>query len=516
MKFELIIDSKPNEVVIALLKNDLLIELHKEKRDNNYSVGDILLGRIKKIIPGLNAAFVDVGHEKDGFLHYLDLGPQINSYTKYTQKCFDKKLNTSSLKNFKKEKDIEKEGKISDIIKQNQKVLVQITKEPISTKGPRLTTEISLAGRFMVLIPFSNRVSVSQKISSSSEKKRLKKLITSIRPEGFGVIIRTVAENKKVAELDKDLKNLYKKWQHVTKKLKVAQSRETILSEINRSAVIVRDLLNSKFNNIYVNDKDLHLELKEYLSSISPDQEKIVKLYKGKSPIFQKFNITKQIKSSFGKNVTIKNGTYLVIEHTEAMHVIDVNSGKKVDSKKNQEANALSVNLEAAEEIARQLRLRDMGGIIIVDFIDLQSEKNKRTLFQKMKEFMEDDKAKHHILPPTKFGLIQITRQRVRPVMHIDTQENCPVCNGNPLCNKKGKIESSLQLIDKIENKVLELTKEIKGEIKIATHPFICSHINKGWFFSSIKSKWQRKYSRKIIVSSDDRLHLLQYSVLKN
>ena len=298
--------------------------------------------------------------------------------------------------------------------------------------------------------------------------------------------------------------------------MKVAQSRETILSEINRSAVIVRDLLNSKFNNIYVNDKDLHLELKEYLSSISPDQEKIVKLYKGKSPIFQKFNITKQIKSSFGKNVTIKNGTYLVIEHTEAMHVIDVNSGKKVDSKKNQEANALSVNLEAAEEIARQLRLRDMGGIIIVDFIDLQSEKNKRTLFQKMKEFMEDDKAKHHILPPTKFGLIQITRQRVRPVMHIDTQENCPVCNGNPLCNKKGKIESSLQLIDKIENKVLELTKEIKGEIKIATHPFICSHINKGWFFNSIRSKWQRKYSRKITVSSDDRLHLLQYSVLKN
>ena len=338
MKFELIIDSKPNEVVIALLKNDLLIELHKEKRDNNYSVGDILLGRIKKIIPGLNAAFIDVGYEKDGFLHYLDLGPQINSYIKYTQKCFEKKLKTSSLKNFKSESDIDKEGKISDIIKQNQKVLVQITKEPISTKGPRLTTEISLAGRFMVLIPFSNRVSVSQKISSSSEKKRLKKLITSIRPEGFGVIIRTVAENKKVAELDKDLKNLYKKWQLVTKKLKVAQSRETILSEINRSAVIVRDLLNSKFNNIYVNDKDLHLELKEYLSSISPDQEKIVKLYKGKSPIFQKFNITKQIKSSFGKNVTIKNGTYLVIEHTEAMHVIDVNSGKKVDSKKNQEA----------------------------------------------------------------------------------------------------------------------------------------------------------------------------------
>ena len=182
----------------------------------------------------------------------------------------------------------------------------------------------------------------------------------------------------------------------------------------------------------------------------------------------------------------------------------------EVDSKKNQEANALSVNLEAAEEIARQLRLRDMGGIIIVDFIDLQSEKNKRTLFQKMKEFMEDDKAKHHVLPPTKFGLIQITRQRVRPAMHIETQENCPMCAGN------GKIDSSLQLIDKIENRIFELTKEIKGEIQIATHPFICSHINKGWFFSSIKSKWQRKYSRKIIVSSDDRLHLLQYSVLKN
>ena len=229
MKFELIIDSKPNEVVIALLKDGLLIELHKEKRDNNYSVGDIIMGNVKKIVSGLNATFIDVGYQRDGFLHYLDLGPQIKSYKKYAQKCIENKIKTSSLKNFKLEPDINKEGKISEIIKQNEKLLVQITKEPISTKGPRLTTEISLAGRYMVLLPFSNRVSVSQKISSISEKKRLKKLITSIKPEGFGVIIRTVAENQKVAELDKDLKNLYKKWQLITKKLKNCKPKVVLL-----------------------------------------------------------------------------------------------------------------------------------------------------------------------------------------------------------------------------------------------------------------------------------------------
>ena len=508
MKFELVIDSRSTEVVIALLKDGKLVELHKEKHDNNYTVGDIYLGKVKKIVPGLNAAFVNVGYEKDGFLHYLDLGSQVNSFKKFTDKARNKKLNTASLKNFTREKDTLKDGKIQDILKSGDHLLVQVSKEPISSKGPRLSTELSFAGRYMVLIPFSDRVSVSQKIKSNEEKTRLKKLIHSIKPKGFGVIIRTVAENKKVAELDKDLKNLYKKWLSVYKKLKTSNLTERIHGELNRSSVILRDLLNSEFNKIHVNNADLHSDLKEFLSRISPEQEKIVKLYKGETPIFQKMGITQQVKSSFGKTANMKNGTYLVIEHTEALHVIDVNSGKKVDSNKNQEANALSVNMIAVEEVARQLRLRDMGGIIVIDFIDLHKAENRKMVYDKMVEVMKEDKAKHHILPLTKFGLMQITRQRVRPEMKIDTMEKCPMCTGN------GKIDSSLLLIETIENKIQNLTQTQKGEIKIAAHPFVASHINKGIFFTSIRHKWNKKFNRKITITGDERLHLLQYSII--
>jgi len=508
MKFELVIDSRSTEVVIALLKEGRLIELHKEKHDNNFSVGDIYLGKVKKIVPGLNASFVNVGHEKDGFLHYLDLGPQVNSFKKFTEKTISKKLNTASLKNFRREKDTLKEGKIQEVLKGGEHIMVQVSKEPISSKGPRLSTELSFAGRYMVLIPFSDRVSISQKIKSSEEKSRLKKLIHSIKPKGFGVIIRTVAKEKKVAELDRDMKNLYKKWQSIFKKLRTAELTDRIHGELNRSSAILRDLLNSEFSKIHVNSPELHTELKEYLSRISPEQEKIVKLYKGEVPIFQKMNITQQVKSSFGKTASMKNGTYLVIEHTEALHVIDVNSGKKVDSKKNQEANALAVNKISVDEVARQLRLRDMGGIIVVDFIDLQNAKNRKIIYDSMIEAMKTDKAKHHILPLTKFGLMQITRQRVRPEMKIDTQEKCPMCTG------KGKIDSSLLLIETIENKISNLAQTQKGEIVIATHPFIESYINKGWFFNSIAHKWGKKFDRKIIITSDERLHLLQYSVV--
>ena len=509
MKYDLIIDSRPSEVVIALLRDGLLIELHKEKHDNNFSVGDIYLGKVRKTAPGLNASFVNIGYEKDGFLHYLDLGPQFKSFKKFTRKSIDKKLNTASLKNFKAEKAIKKDGAIAETLKSGDHLLLQISKEPISTKGPRLTTELSLAGRYMVLTPFSDKVSVSQKIEKSEEKARLKQLIRSIKPHGFGVIIRTVATGKKVAELDQDLKNLYKKWQVISKKLKNTKAPIKILGELNRSSTILRDLLDAKFNNIVVNNKELGQELKDYLAKISPEQEKIVQLHKGETPVFQKYNITKQIKGAFGKNVTIKNGTYLVIEHTEALHVIDVNSGKKVDAKKNQEENALEVNIEAAKEIARQLRLRDMGGIIVVDFIDLKFEKNRKLLFECLKKAMSNDKAKHNILPPTKFGLIQITRQRVRPALTIDTLEKCPMCDGG------GKIDSSLLLIDQIESKIANLKVIKSNKIQIATHPFVASYINKGWLFSSIRHEWERKFKKTIRVVGDDRLHLLQYSIVK-
>ena len=509
MNFELIIDSRPSEVVIALLQDKRLIELHKENNNNSYSVGDIYLGKVKKVVPGLNAAFVNVGHEKDGFLHYQDLGSNANSYKKFTEKVISKKSNTASLKNFRKEKEIEKSGMIADVLKSGDQILVQVSKEAISSKGPRLTAEISIAGRNLILLPFSKKISLSNKIRSQQEKVRLKRLLKSIKPEGFGVIVRTVAKGKKVIELDSNLKTLYKRWQSVFKELKNAQAPHMILKELNRSTAILRDILNARFNSIHVNDKELYLELKDYLMSISPEQEKILKLYKSKTPILQNFDVTKKIKSAFGKTVNMKNGTYLVIEHTEAMHVIDVNSGKKVDAKKDQEENSLLVNLAAAEEVARQLRLRDMGGIIVIDFIDMYNAKNRKLLFEKMREHMQDDKAKHNILPPSKFGLIQITRQRVRPEMNIDTRENCPMCVGN------GKIDSSLLLMDTIENKIKNMIKKSdNGKIRISTHPFIASHINKGIFSKGMK--WSFKFKRIIQIIPDDRLHLLQYSIVKS
>ena len=500
----MLVDSRPNEVVIALLKDKRLIELHKEPLGTKFAVGDIFLAKVKKIITGLNAAFVDVGYERDGFLHYLDLGVKYKTFNKFTERNLGGKLNTASLKNFKPENEIDKSGSISDVLQSNNQILVQVTKEPISTKGPRLTTEIAIAGRYMVLVPFSNKVSVSQKIDSNEEKKRLKKLVQSIKPPGFGVIIRTVAQDKKVADLDSDIKFLYKKWQTLYKQTRKTKSVPfKVLGELGRTSSLLRDVLNDDFTSILVNDEKLHNEIKDYISTISPQQSKIVHLYKGNIPLFQKFQIERQIKSAFGKSVTMRKSTYLVIEHTEAMHVIDVNSGKRVNSKQDQEENALEVNLIAAEEVARQLRLRDMGGIIVVDFIDMYNGENRKKLFEALKEFMVDDKAKHHILPPSRFGLIEITRQRVRPELNIETKEGCPSCKGT------GKIEASILLIDEIEQKLAKAINK-SNDIILKTHPFVASYINKGWFKNQRKT-WSKEFGCKLKVEEDTTYHLLQY-----
>ena len=504
MNKELIINSKPSEVDIALLEDKLLIELNKDKTNNNYSVGDVYLGKVKKIMPGLNAAFINVGYEKDAFLHYLDLGPQIKSLNKYTKLLMSGKIPNLTVEKFNLEGDIEKTGKISNVLNVNQQILVQIAKEPISTKGPRVSSEISFAGRFLVLVPFSNRVSVSQKIKSAEERNRLKRLILSIKPKNVGVIIRTAAENKKVADLDGELKFLMGKWQNSMRKLSTAKAPQRLISEIDRTSAILRDLLNESFNNIHIDDPVLYDETRNYLTKIAPDKKDIVKLYKGKAPIFEHFGVDKQIKSSFGKIVTIKSGTYLIIEHTEAMHVIDVNSGPRIKSENSQEENALEVNLEAAAEVARQLRLRDMGGIIVVDFIDLQKAPNRKALHTRIKEEMSKDTAKHSILPPSKFGLVQITRQRVRPEMSIEILEKCPACDGT------GKIKPSIILIDEIENNIRYLLRDQNEKhLKLSVHPYIHAYLTRGLF--SLQVRWFFKYNKWIPVKSMNSYHLLEY-----
>ena len=501
---ELIINSNSEGVTIALMKDRSLAELHQEQMGNHYSVGDIYLGRIKKIMPGLNAAFVDVGYEKDAFLHYFDLGAQVNSVLKFAKENKIKASDRKLLNGFSLEKEIQKSGKIGDILSKNQLIPVQITKEPISTKGPRLSIDLSLAGRFVVLVPFIDTISVSKKIKSNAERNRLKKIIETIKPKNFGIIIRTVSEGQGQEELQKDVAELCQKWEEFTVRLPTTEPTKKILGEIDRTSSILRDILNADFGSIVLNDPEIYEEVKAYIHGISPDQEKIVKLYKGKEPLFEHFGIDKQIKGLFGKTVTMVGGAYLVIEHTEALHVIDVNSGNRTSGEHNQEENALQVNMEAAKEIARQLRLRDMGGIIVVDFIDLHKPQNRKELYDALRDEMADDRAKHTILPPSRFGLVQITRQRVRPEMNIVTVEKCPACGGT------GEVRPNVLIVDDIQNNLAFILKENKySNLTLKVNPFIGAFLRMGWF--SLQMKWFFKFKNWIKIHDDTSYHFLEF-----
>jgi len=502
---DLIIDVSDSEVSLALLEDKQLIELNKEQRNIRFSVGDIYLGKVKKIMPGLNAAFINVGYERDAFLHYLDLGAQFRTQHKHYVSALQKQGRIAPVHKFKPEPDIDKDGKITDVLTQGQTVIVQITKEPISTKGPRLSSEISLAGRNLVLIPYSDKVSVSSKIESAEEKNRLKTLLQSIKPRNYGIIVRTAAEGKKVAILDTELRDLVRKWESAFSSVKKEiKSPRLFIGELNRTTTILRDMLNVTFNSIHVNDAAISDDIRKYIREIAPEKAKIIKLYKGSIPIFDHFGINKQIKALFGKTVSFKHGAYLIIEHTEALHVIDVNSGNRARTGNDQESNALEVNVEAATEIARQLRLRDMGGIIVIDFIDMQSPENKQTLHEKMKELMANDRTKHNILPLSKFGIMQITRQRVRPEMNIVTDEKCPACLGS------GEIRPTILFTDQLERGLAFIIDKIKTKkLILNVHPFVAAYLKKG--ILPIRLRWNLKYRIILKIQAVTSYHMLEY-----
>jgi len=500
---ELIINAAPGGVEIALLEDKKLVELHQESHDASFTVGDLYLGKVKKLVPGMNAAFVDVGFEKDGFLHYTDLSPYIRSLIKFTsQNTANKSEELPDFSKFQNEAEIVKTGKIGEVLNGKPNVLVQILKEPIAAKGPRLSCEISLPGRFVVVTPFNDIVAVSRKIHSADERKRLQKIVEAIKPKNFGVIVRTAAEGKNTAELHEDLNNLVLTWKEIQKNLRQANPPAKILGEKDKTTSILRDLLNADFNRIVVNDKTIYTDARTYIQKISPEKEEIVSLYQNGVAIFDSFGITKQVKASFGKTVNLASGAYLIIEHTEALHVIDVNSGYKSVSA-NQEENALQTNLEAAAEIARQLRLRDIGGIIVVDFIDMKLPDNKRKLADAMEGLMKSDRAKHAILPISKFGIMQITRQRMRPEVNINTQELCPSCSGS------GKVSSTLILEDEIEKNLSYLIMHKHTGLTLTVHPIMEAYLRKG--FPSKRMKWGWKYKQKIKVRSNTSYHLTEY-----
>ncbi len=505
MNKEMIINASDEKVEIALLEDKKLVELHYDKNNAGYAVGDLYLGKIKKLMPGLNAVFVDVGYEKDAFLHYTDLSPYIRSLLKFTKLSINDNTEQGfAFEAFQNEPEIQKNGKITDVFQGKPEILVQILKEPISNKGPRLSCEISLAGRYVVLTPFNDFVSISRKIHSNDERKRLQKIVESIKPKNFGVIVRTVAEGKNTAELHKDLSDLFNQWKNIQQKLKKANAPTRIQSEKGKATSILRDLLNSSFQNIFINDATVLAETKEYVAKIAPDKENIIHLYNNQRSIFDHYGVTKQVKSSFGKTVNMDSGAYLIIEHTEAMHVIDVNSGTRAPEA-NQEDTALQTNLESAVEIARQMRLRDLGGIVIIDFIDMKVPEHRKILQDKMYELMKEDRAKHTILPISKFGLMQITRQRLKPEINITTAEACPSCQGT------GKIGPSLLLAEEIEKEFRYLLNQGHKNLLFKAHPMLVAYLKAKGFWRSTQWKWYRKYNNWLEMVAENDFHLVEY-----
>lgn len=505
MNRELIINVNPTEVSIALCENKVLVELNKEQCQTGFSVGDIYLGRVRKIMPGLNAAFVNIGHEKDAFIHYLDLGANFSSLRRIVESHAPGKR-TLHVDGMKLEPQLEKEGRIGDHLQVGQTVMVQISKEAISTKGPRLTADISLAGRNVVLVPFTNKVFVSTKIRSNTAKKRLRKVAQEVLPQNFGVIIRTAAAEAEDIDIMQDILSLVERWNTALAAMRKSEAPARLMSEMSRVNTIIRDSLNDTFSQITVDDEAMYKEIKSYVRAIKPDMEQLVKLYKGKVPIFDNFDVAKQIKSLFAKYVSLRRGAYLIIEHTEAMHVIDVNSGNRTKAEDDQEQTALEVNLAAAAEIARQLRLRDMGGIVIVDFIDMRKQQSRQTLYQEMQKLMATDKAKHTILPITKFGLMQITRQRVRPIAMNETSDVCPTCHGT------GKVEPTILLEQKIEGQIQLLAEKGCKYVNLRVSPYVAAYLRKGIW--PLRMRWIFKYKLRIKLTTDHSIGMIDVSYL--
>ena len=507
MNRELIINVTKSEITIALAEDKQLVELNKGSVKTGFAVGDIYFGRVRKIMPGLNAAFVNIGHEKDAFIHYLDLGPQFASLQKLVGQLLGPKRNNVRFDTFKLEQPIGKTGKIGNLLTTGQPIMVQVAKEAISTKGPRLTADISLAGRNVVLIPFSNKISISQKIRSAEERKRLKKIVSSVLPKNYGVIVRTAAQGKNDADIEQDVRSLITRWEGALENVKTLEPPALLLGEMNRATTILRDSLNGTFSTIAVDDKEMYDAIREYIRVISPEQEKIVKLYKGKVSILDNYDMSRQIKSLFSKYVSLKRGAYLIIEHTEAMNVIDVNSGNRAKVADDQESTAMDVNLMAAAEIARQLRLRDMGGQVVIDFIDLHKAENRQKLYKTMQELMAGDKAKHTILPLSKFGLMQITRQRVRPEAIEHVEEVCPMCGGT------GKMSTTVSIERELENLISYYAGEKKIRLlKLLVSPYVSAYLKRG--FPSVRLRWMFKYRFRLIVRVDQSLGMVEYKFL--
>ena len=501
MERELVIQATDLGCDIALLENKELVEFHRESRQNTLNVGDIYWARVKKIMPPLNAVFIDIGEGKEAFLHYTDLGEKFSSFSSYFKRVVSKEH--VKIERFQPLEEFPKDGKIGALLAVNDYLAVQILKEPMSSKGARLSADLSIAGRYLVLTPFMPQSNVSKKITNPSERSRLREITSKLTINNIGVIIRTVAEGKTVKELHEDFNELLETWQTICKKIGQANGIVKLFEEQSKSNTLLRDILNDSFTKIHVHGEELSSSIKSYVEKIAPEKSNIIKSYENDS-VFEVLNLTSKIKSSFNKIIPLPSGGYLIIEQTEAMCVIDVNSGVHKAKKDLLESNdsILKTNLEAAKEIARQLRLRDIGGIIVIDFIDTKVQDTRDAIYEGMYEFMRSDKASHTILPLSKFCLMQITRSRTKPQEKVNTKEVCPSCKGS------GKVSNVIFITDHILNRLQAILKMDKN-ITLTVHPFVYAYLTKGWISEIIQ--WQWRLKTRIVLKKNSSIGVVDF-----
>ncbi|WP_083750107.1 Rne/Rng family ribonuclease [Rhodohalobacter halophilus] len=504
MKNQIIIHSSGKQTRVALLENGELAQLFIESEENQRTVGDIYLARVHKVMSGIRAAFIDVGMEKDAFLHFSDAGDHLGDYIKMMNgpKSISKDAD-KELKKFDKLSNNDKQILAGKILQNNQRILVQIVKEPIGSKGPRVSSDITIAGRFLVLIPMGDYIAISKKINNGRERRRLKKIAGDMLPDGFGVIIRTVAQNQDKEALEDDMRTVLKKWERILNKLENAKPPTLLYKDLDITESLIRDLFAKQYDRVLIDDYQLYKSIKSYVSQIAPKMLPSVQLYKGKDHIFDHVNIAHDVNSIFSPRVRMPSGGYLIFEQTEAMYVVDVNSGPYA-AKEKQEDNSLKTNLEAAREIAKQLRLRDIGGIIVVDFIDLRDDKNRKKIYDELKKEFKKDRAKTNVIGMSDFGLVQITRQRIRPSVVNSVSKVCPTCGGS------GTVVSQDTIITDIESWIskFKYSTEYRA-VDIYINPYLRSYLTRGLF--SLRFKWMVKYKMKISFIADETISLNEF-----
>jgi ribonuclease G len=506
MKNQIIIHSSGKQTRVALLENGELAQLFIESEENQRTVGDIYLARVHKVMSGIRAAFIDVGMEKDAFLHFSDAGDHLGDYIKMMNgpKSISKDAD-KDLQKFDKLSNNDKQILAGKLLQNNQRILVQIVKEPIGSKGPRVSTDITIAGRFLVLIPMGNYIAISKKINNGKERRRLKKIAGDMLPDGFGVIIRTVAQGQDKESLEDDMRTVLKKWERILNKLENAKPPTLLYKDLDITESLIRDLFAKQYDRVLIDDYQLYKSIKSYVSQIAPKMLPSVQLYKGKDHIFDHVNVGHDVNSIFSPRVRMPSGGYLIFEQTEAMYVVDVNSGPYA-AKEKQEDNSLKTNLEAAREIAKQLRLRDIGGIIVVDFIDLRDDKNRKKIYDELKKEFKKDRAKTNVIGMSDFGLIQITRQRIRPSVVNSVSKVCPMCGGS------GSVVSQDTIVTDIESWIskFKYSTEYRA-VDIYINPYLRSYLTRGLF--SLRFKWMLKYKVKLTFIADETISLNEFKV---